>query len=478
MTADGAGIYCENGSILVIKNTIISQNTASTDVFSPDYSYGGGLFTDWSEVTISNSIITDNNSDTGAGIYFFDANTFRVESSIIAQNVASEAGGGVNMENNSNGIINNCTISANSGGFGGGIECYKSSPTISSCVISGNQATYARGGGIDCYGSSPLISNCTISSNSAYNDVGGGINCEADTIPINPVGSKPSIENCIFENNSEFAIFEYDGYNNPGGDSDPTVKYNLFYNNEPDAVATYGDYWDYDVSYSYSGDPCVPPGYHIDDIGDGHAHDNTGGDPLFKMNGPEEITGSWTSVSYNVIKNKTTLTDSLASFTRRSLIGSLINPDTNQRRQAFIKGNNITKVKVVGDITSTAADGYGFVQSGDSYRLIDYHIPENSPCIEAADPGYVVSPNDMDIDYQPRIVGPRLDIGADEYAIIGDLNFNGWIEEFDIGLFVSRWLETGCSDYAGDNTNWCSGTDINRDTVVDFFDFGKIVENQ
>ncbi len=46
----------------------------------------------------------------------------------------------------------------------------------------------------------------------------------------------------------------------------------------------------------------------------------------------------------------------------------------------------------------------------------DYHLSEGSPCIDAGDPAFTMDLVRTDIDGQPRIVGPRPDIGCDEFV--------------------------------------------------------------
>ncbi len=74
---------------------------------------------------------------------------------------------------------------------GSGICCLNSSPTISNCIISGNNAPY--GGGIYCEHSSALITRCIIKENSADSG-GGGIYWTSD--------SRPVILNCRFYHNT------------------------------------------------------------------------------------------------------------------------------------------------------------------------------------------------------------------------------------------------------------------------------------
>jgi Right handed beta helix region/Chlamydia polymorphic membrane protein (Chlamydia_PMP) repeat len=77
--------------------------------------------------------------------------------------------------------------------YGGGIECYASSPKISHCIFSGNSAQY--GGGMFLMdGSAPSLTGCTFSDNES-SDSGGGVEC---------LDSSPTFTDCVFSgNNSE-----------------------------------------------------------------------------------------------------------------------------------------------------------------------------------------------------------------------------------------------------------------------------------
>jgi predicted outer membrane repeat protein len=87
--------------------------------------------------------------------------------------------------------IENCTITNNSGIWGGGIYCSYCRPTIIGCTISENIAAEA-GGGIYCTIASPSILNCNIHHNSS-NWLGGGICCNNS--------SYSTIEGCIIYDN-------------------------------------------------------------------------------------------------------------------------------------------------------------------------------------------------------------------------------------------------------------------------------------
>lgn len=187
-------------------------------------------------------------------------------------------------------VVQGFTITGGIADFGGAIECFDSSPTISDCIIFGNRANY-YGGAIECYEASPEIFNCLFYNNQAIGSggtigYGGAIDCE-DASPMitnctfsdNTAGngggifsswnSQPQVVNCIFEGCNNHAIHEYAG----GGtfDNDVTVMNCLFHNNYP------GDYYDADTLGTYTG------GDSINGIPDGYAdHDNIDGDPMFR----------------------------------------------------------------------------------------------------------------------------------------------------------------------------------------------------
>jgi hypothetical protein len=72
---------------------------------------------------------------------------------------------------------------------GGGIDIYSSSPVISNCVFSGNQAY--DGAGICAYLGQPRIDHCTFTGNSA-GDAGGGLLIHSTTAQVS---------DCVFWNN-------------------------------------------------------------------------------------------------------------------------------------------------------------------------------------------------------------------------------------------------------------------------------------
>ena len=118
--------------------------------------FGGGIFSNYSDLLISNNIITGNTSNV--------------------------VGGGICCQHG-NPSINNNYIHNNTASSGGGIECYYSAAVIKHNIISGNDAH--RGGGLytSNHDEGSSINNNVISMNIAYR--GGGYECFGETSPMN-----------------------------------------------------------------------------------------------------------------------------------------------------------------------------------------------------------------------------------------------------------------------------------------------------
>ncbi|MFC1888989.1 nitrous oxide reductase family maturation protein NosD, partial [Thermodesulfobacteriota bacterium] len=101
-----------------------------------------------------------------------------------------------------NTVINGFTVRNGYGGFGGVCCMYGSSPTILNCKMMENIAI--GGGGVFCWASSPAVTNCTITGNEAGMFGGGGICCVE--------GSSPVITNCLItDNHANDSTFGYGG---------------------------------------------------------------------------------------------------------------------------------------------------------------------------------------------------------------------------------------------------------------------------
>jgi subtilisin family serine protease len=104
-------------------------------------------------------------------------------------------------------------------GYGGGIYCRESSPTVTNCILSENSAEFG-GGAMRNYNSSPVITNCTFSENLA--DFGGGM--------YNSSGSSPMLTNCTFSANTASGSFS-EGAGMANQEASPTLTKCTFSNN-------------------------------------------------------------------------------------------------------------------------------------------------------------------------------------------------------------------------------------------------------
>ncbi|MEW6609297.1 MAG: choice-of-anchor Q domain-containing protein, partial [bacterium] len=161
-----------------IKNGYVSGNWP--------YNCGAGIYCSFSSPSITNNIITGNNTSNGfgGGIYYYQSSP-SITNNIITRNTAA-GGGGIygDMSSFPSTITNNIITGNTSAWHGGGIECYKCSSSITNNIITGNTAysydewgIYGDGGGIYCYQSSSSITNNIITGNIANR--GGGIYCDS-----------------------------------------------------------------------------------------------------------------------------------------------------------------------------------------------------------------------------------------------------------------------------------------------------------
>ena len=156
---------------------------------------GGGIYFNNSSPTVANCVIVNNRASNGAGI-LCGASSPYIVNCVIADNQSDKNGGGIFCSANSSPDIANCRIFGNqSVESGGGIYCNDSLPTVTNCVVVGNQAQ--NGSGMFCASSAPRLINCTFTGNQAEN--GGGVFCSA--------GSSPVIVNTIFWKDSPQEIY-------------------------------------------------------------------------------------------------------------------------------------------------------------------------------------------------------------------------------------------------------------------------------
>ncbi len=285
---------------------------------------------------------------------------------------------------------------------GGGIRCHSSSPTIQNCIITENRSP--SGGGVYCVLGSPIIKNCTIKNNVGYNSAsgyGGGIYCN---------NSNTMVKNCHIINNSA----------NEGG----------------------GIYcWNDNLTIKNS---------------------------FIAGNNGEHYGGAFYCAWSNTIIENCTITSNNAgadgggihsytgcnSIIRNSIIWN------NSQQQLSGWGNNATYSNIQG-----GCGGTGNIDLDPLFQSNGYSLSADSPCINAGDPNTIADVNEVDIDGNLRIVGTRVDMGADEFSTeepfilmsVSNLNFTAMearnnpvpqtITFYNLGRSNLNWT-------ASSNTSW------------------------
>jgi hypothetical protein len=187
----GGGVYNNDGSTFTMSGGIISDNTAkngggifnrasltmsgNAEISHNVAGYGGGGISSASMGTLTmtdNSVIHDNSAFIGGGV--FDSGNFQMTGGTIANNIATEYGGGVYTNDDSTFAMLDGKIVGNTAKNGGGIYNRAVTTIAGNSEISNNNAGYG-GGGISSasMGTLTMTDNSVIHGNSAV--TGGGV---------------------------------------------------------------------------------------------------------------------------------------------------------------------------------------------------------------------------------------------------------------------------------------------------------------
>jgi hypothetical protein len=182
-----AGTVTFNGCTIMSNSTVTTTFTAT--------GAGVNLFADLHNVTFINCVIANNQAATsgtaGAGgglnIRHTNGGTVTLNNCTITNNTAVADGGGIvsavkQTLNITGGIISGNTSARGGGGFACATDVGVT--TLNSVTISGNHANTSTGGGIfDASTAALILNNCVISSNTA--GIGGGIHVSGGNLTAN-----------------------------------------------------------------------------------------------------------------------------------------------------------------------------------------------------------------------------------------------------------------------------------------------------
>jgi hypothetical protein len=230
--ADGGGVYVDgSGHSVEIWGTRIVSNVANTDPSATYYSYGGGIFIRYGDVSLRDNEVLSNVGSTagtggyGGGIFLYDVapaevltNTLRGNEASRGSSAGSGSGGGLslfagNVYIAGNRIENNWT-NPDFAGYGGGVCVWNGNAHLSRNTIISNASVpegggfMAPGGGVYVDSSEPVTLTANlIVSNTASGGGGGGVYAASYSSPATPV---LLINNTIADNgNSGIVVWQY-----------------------------------------------------------------------------------------------------------------------------------------------------------------------------------------------------------------------------------------------------------------------------
>jgi hypothetical protein len=339
---------------------------------------------------------------------------------IVASTIIDGGGGGngpvVTFTNDCSVLTGFTITNGSANGYGGGIycngQCEELAPTISHCIITRNYSA-SVGGGIACHDSSPTISYCIITGNEAPAEA-GGIYCENEEAWFSPtinhcliVGNSSGVGGGVLAQGGSPAISNCDISGNhsiygPGGIF--CAVSNLMVHH----TILWADTWSDEASYEAE----------------------------IAVVGPSSVL----TIGYSDVQGG--LMGMLAMY------GGSLHVDANTIINAdpmFVRDPNPGPDGNWDDVN----DDFG-----------DLHLLEDSPCIDTGDPNFIPAPDtNTDMDGQPRIVGCRIDIGADEFIYLGDIEPDGDVDFADFAIFAGYWLDTDCGK--------CSGADLTGNDLAE-----------
>ena len=97
----------------------------------------------------------------------------------------------------------------------------------------------------------------------------------------------------------------------------------------------------------------------------------------------------------------------------------------------------------------------------------DYHLAAGSPAINGGDPYFVPTDGETDIDGDPRVIGIRVDIGADEFRLLGDLDADCDVDLSDLVQLLANYGTSGGATI--------EDGDLDGDADVDLADLASLL---
>jgi len=225
----------------------------------------------------------------GAGMYIYESSP-TVTSCVFTGNWALNYGAGMCVDTNSAPIVTDCAFTANASTDGAGADNEHSNPTFIRCTFTANVAFEFNhddygGAGMYNYNSNPTLTNCIFAGNTApgWGTCGGLQNNQ----------SSPTLLNCTFYGNHSEAWQHGAGGIYNSYESFPKLTNCILWGNTNDGA--------HDESAQISGEPATPNYCCVQGwTGDLGGLGNIGADPCFVRPGYWEDDDSWVHGDYHL----------------------------------------------------------------------------------------------------------------------------------------------------------------------------------
>ena len=389
----GAGMTVQDSSTPTIIDCMFIGNTAGVAA--------GILNRNFSDLTVSGCTFVSNTSFVGSGINNQQFCILSVtDCAFIDGGIPAAGGGGGVFTLGGLAVLDRCIFSGNHGGAS--LESGFGILRLTNSIFTGN--TGAFGAVVDSNNES-LIANCLFAGNVGSSVGGGGVYTGTD-------GESLSMINCTFVGN------EPTGLTTQFDDSAPLVHNCIFRENSP-----------YQITAFPLGDPSQASVFYsdVEDGFFGSGSNNIDANPEF-VGG---TIGTWTDQAvFDPATQLTTFFDTSALFASGGLVGNLLAPLVGLGELFVIVDNTPTTMSILSNV-----EFFGF--PGGEYRIDDFRLSAESPCIDAADNTAVPEDIKTDLDGNPRFL---------EIPETPDTG-NGTLPIVDMGAYES--LGGGCLALTG-----------------------------
>lgn len=394
----------------------------NADAEGTENQFGGGIVLSRNTL-LSNTIVSDNGGEIGAGIFLYNGGTVDgcliennisvhkggglfangtavVKNTTIKNNQASHSGGGICFEEITSGTISNCTIDNNQAqSYGGGV-CFRESSNVRliDCSVTNNQAT-ELGGGVYNIGSTVSITHTLIVGNTALKNGGGMYNHQSEV----------SVNRCTFDNNT---ATDNGGSMYNSSTSQPTIVSTVFKNHSGTAKGA--------AIYNYQA-----PASIINCLFTANESTLSGG-AIHNYEAAAEIINCTFYANATGVNGGGAIFNS--STTPQPVVANSIFWNNQKEGVVNVVEADIRKgdpAKITYCLTqenSMFSTGTGMINNQDPLFVdvanADFHLLAGSPLINSGNDAAVSSGNTSDIEGNARIQKDNVDIGAYESSYL------------------------------------------------------------